>query len=270
LSQYRFYYEHFIVPAKMRYREERLITRFPFAVTHTQPATWLMFFVPLGIVGLAAGGRAHWAMAAVFVLFVLLYMTFMFFAAHYLIVITPVGIFLALVGARQLERLVTGRLRNYLTCFLALVFFTTAIGCLPEISGLRDDPKVSLPMQSFNRELQRIERPAVVFFHCRPDNPQAWRHEQVFTIDAAWPDDSPVVRAHDLGSRNIELVRYYAQRQPERIYYRFQQESQQLTRLGTATQLLADPHRLLPPPPEALPATKPLTPPGKGLPDDPD
>jgi hypothetical protein len=268
LPQLRNYHERFIVPAAKRYRKERLLVRFPFAFTHTQPATWLMFFVPLGLVGLA-GGRAHWAMAGVFVLFVLLYMTFMFFAAHYLIVITPVGLFLALLGARQLERLATGRLRNYLTCFLTLVFFTTAIACLPEVSGLRDDPSVSLPLQSFNRELQRIERPAVVFFHCQADNPNAWRHEQVFTIDAAWPDDSPVVRAHDLGERDIELVRYYAQRQPERIYYQFQQEAQQLIRLGTATQLLADPTRLHPP--ELLPPDpKPRKPRTKALLDDPE
>jgi hypothetical protein len=226
-----------------------------------------MCFLPLGIVGLAAG-RAHWAMAGVFVLFVLLYMTFIFFASHYLIVIIPTCLFLALLGARQLERLVAGRLRDYLTCFLTLVFFTTAIFCLPEVSGLRDDPKVSVPMQVFNRQLRRIERPAVVFFHSRPDNPNAWKQDQAYNIDAAWPDDSPIVRAQDLGARDIELVRYYAQRQPARIYYRFQQESRQLTRLGTATQLLEDPQRLRPP--EILPASKRLTPPGKESPDDPE
>jgi len=66
--------------------------------------------MPLGVVGLAT--RRQWALAGVFVLFVLGYMTFMFFAAHYLIVVTPVGLFMVVLGARQLERF-AGRIGNY-------------------------------------------------------------------------------------------------------------------------------------------------------------
>jgi hypothetical protein len=270
LPQFRNYYERFIIPGATQYHKERLLDRFPFAVTHTLPASWLIFFIPLGIVGLvAAGGQrrpAHLALAGVFVLFVLSYMTFMFFAAHYLIVILPTGLFLALLGARQLERWVAaGRWRNYLTCFAALVLVTTSALCLPEVCGKPDDPKVSLEMRDFNRQLPNLERPAVVFFRWQRDgddpntlrNPNAWKHEQVYNIDSAWPDDSPVVRAQDLGPRNIELVRYYAQKQPGRIFYQYQQDARQLVRLGSATELRDDPRRLLVP--DLQPATKPLS-----------
>jgi hypothetical protein len=30
-----------------------------------------------------------------------------------------------------------------------------------------------------------------------------------------WPDDAPIIRAHDLGERNAELFRYYAARKPQ-------------------------------------------------------
>jgi hypothetical protein len=265
LPQYKHYYDRFIMPGAARYHQERLIDRFPSGVIHTIPATWLLFFMPLGVAGLA--NRRQWALASVFVLFVLCYMTFMFFAAHYLIVVTPVGLFMVVLGARQLERF-AGRLRNFVACVLTLWLAATAIACLPETNtGMRDEPKVSSVIQAFNRELSRIEKPAVVFFNWRPDNPDAWRHEQVYNIDAAWPDDAPVVRVQDLGPRDIELVRYYAEKQPSRIFYRFQQDSQQLTRLGTVAEILASPDRLRPP--ATMPATKPLTP-GKAAPDDQD
>ena len=57
--------------------------------------------------------------------------------------------------------------------------------------------------------------PAVVLFRYAPgkDNPHI---EPVYNTDVAWPDDAPVIRAHDLGPRrNIEIFRYY----PERAFY---------------------------------------------------
>ncbi|MDB5320441.1 MAG: putative rane protein [Phycisphaerales bacterium] len=262
LPQYKFYYDQFILPGAARFRDERLLGRFPFGIVHMLPATWLLFFIPLGIAGLRT--RQQWAMAAVFVISVVGSMTFMLFAAHYLVVVAPTGLLMVVLGMRQLERF-AGRLGNYAACFLTLCLFVTAIGCLPEFNtGMRDEPSVSTTMQGFNRQVAGMEKPAVVFFHSRPDNPDAWRHEQVFNIDAAWPDDSPVVRAQDLGPRDIELVQYYAQKQPARVFYRYQQESQQLTRLGTTAELLANASRLRPP------TTAPTSKPAKGTSDDPD
>ena len=191
-------------------------------------------------------------------LFTIGYMTFMFFAAHYLVVVIPAGLLLVVVGMKQLEQFVgDGKLRNYVTVFCTLVIVATSIACLPEGAALKDEPRVSLPMQAFNHKLPEMDKPAVVFFHSQPDNKSAWRHEQVFNIDAAWPDDSPVVRAQDLGDRDIELVRYYAQKQPNRVFYRFELESQTLTRLGTATELRDHPERVHA---AVTPTTKPAAP----------
>jgi hypothetical protein len=201
-------------------------------------------------------------------------MTFMFFASHYLIVITPIGLFIVVLGARQLESFAKP-LRNFMTCFLVLSLAATAVACLPELNtGMRDEPNISQEISDFNRQMQQAQRPAVVFFHWQrdPDDPtrlknsNAWKHEEVYNIDAAWPDDSPVVRVQDLGPRDVELVQYYAQRQPSRVFYRYQQDTRQLTRLGTATELRDDPRKLITP--DMTATSKPTIPPKKPSPDD--
>ena len=62
--------------------------------------------------------------------------------------------------------------------------------------------------------------------------------EVVYNTDVAWPDDAPVIRAHDLGAdRNAALYRYYAQRQPDRMVYRFDRATNALVRLGNVVDL---------------------------------
>jgi len=168
------------------------------------------------------------------------------------------------------DRCLSGRVEDR-SCLAA-----TAVACLPELNqGMRDEPNVSQEISDFNKQLQQAQRPAVVFFHWQRDpddptrlkNPNAWKHEEVYNIDSAWPDDSPVVRVQDLGPRDIELVRYYAQRQPSRVFYRYQQDTRQLTRLGTATELRDDPRKLITP--DMTATSRPTTQPKKS-PDDSD
>ncbi|MDQ3439211.1 MAG: hypothetical protein M3478_02535, partial [Planctomycetota bacterium] len=65
--------------------------------------------------------------------------------------------------------------------------------------------------------------------------------EPVYTIDAPWPDDSPIVRAHDLGrEKNLELLKYYAERQPQRhIYFCDRASKNAITYVGLAGELWA-------------------------------
>jgi hypothetical protein len=98
--------------------------------------------------------------------------------------------------------------------------------------------------QKFNtQELRQVTEtiakdvsvPAVVLFHFPPDgNPHT---EPVYNVDTPWPDDAPVIRAHDLGARNIELFRYYAQIQPNRSIYLFDRHDGSIRLLGTAKEL---------------------------------
>ena len=67
--------------------------------------------------------------------------------------------------------------------------------------------------------------------------PIALDEEPVFNDTVAWPDDAPIIRARDLGDRDIELYRYYANRGPDRTVYRFDLHAQTLTRLGRVREL---------------------------------
>jgi hypothetical protein len=87
-----------------------------------------------------------------------------------------------------------------------------------------------------------VARPAVVLFTYRPGG--NYFEEPVYNTDVIWPDDAPIIRAHDLGPRNREIFAYYARTQPDRTFYRFDlalahQGKEPLTRLGTARELAA-------------------------------
>ncbi len=61
--------------------------------------------------------------------------------------------------------------------------------------------------------------------------------EPVYNAGVAWPDDAPVIVAHDLGPRNIELLAYYERTNPGRNYYLFDRATLQLQGPGTASDL---------------------------------
>jgi hypothetical protein len=63
--------------------------------------------------------------------------------------------------------------------------------------------------------------------------------EPVYNTDVANIDNAPIIRAHDLGPRNVEIIRYYAERQPDRVFYVCDASRPILDRLGTAAELLA-------------------------------
>ena len=80
----------------------------------------------------------------------------------------------------------------------------------------------------------------ILFHYTRPpDRQMLWiSQEPVFNTATAWPDDAPVIHAHDLGpERNREIIDYYAHRQPDRMFYRWDLYTGQLTQMGTAREL---------------------------------
>jgi hypothetical protein len=61
--------------------------------------------------------------------------------------------------------------------------------------------------------------PAVVLFRFDPKYSD-FHNELIYNDQVAWPDDALVVRATDLGdSENWKLYQYYAQHQPDRVFY---------------------------------------------------
>src|SRR5262249_25662628 len=105
-----------------------------------------------------------------------------------------------------------------------------------------------------------VQKPAIVLFHYAPGGKV--HEEPVYNIDAAWPDDQAIIRAHDLGPlRNLELFQYYAARQPQRTVYLFDRMNATLTRLGNVVELANRPPAMMPTvTTTTAPATRPIEP----------
>jgi hypothetical protein len=77
----------------------------------------------------------------------------------------------------------------------------------------------------------------VVLFRRDPRLPLDY--EPVYNLDAAWPDDELVMRAHWRGGDDWRIYQYYAQHGPDRAFYLFDESRPLagLTYLGMASDL---------------------------------
>jgi hypothetical protein len=112
---------------------------------------------------------------------------------------------------------------------------------MPELNRSRRDQDLTKPLMVVNYLTlpQKVQPPALVLFTYSATglypNPH---HEPVYNIDVAWPDDAPIIRAHDLGAqRNQRIYDYYARISPERVVYLYDRSVGELVRLGTAREL---------------------------------
>ena len=85
------------------------------------------------------------------------------------------------------------------------------------------------------RDHFHVPERSILLIRFGPESVPEW--ELVYNIHDSWPDDAKVIRAHDFGERNIELYRYYAERQPDRMVYRFDRETGTFSRLGNVVAL---------------------------------
>src|SRR4029079_18707769 len=91
-----------------------------------------------------------------------------------------------------------------------------AIASLPQFDpARRSPPEYNSVLTAVNVRLpDTIQTPAIVLFRFTDiDNVH---DEPVYNVETANPDNAKIIRAHDLGPRNIELFNYYATRQPNR------------------------------------------------------
>ena len=224
LPQFKDDYEHFVRPF---FTGKAKTPPRPFAQTlqWTLPQTVLIILIPIGLLGWR--GR-RWLLGITFALFPLMYVTWIMFLPSYAAVVAPLTAFAVVLGASQLVERFPGH-RKALSTWLAASIFYLALISLPEF-GTKDKTSYSEVMQTFNTLAKSIKQPAVVFFRYPNDDPMAWKHEQTYNIDAASIDDQLIVRAQDLGARNIELIRYYEAQSTRRNFYVFDQKTRTLER----------------------------------------
>lgn len=207
---------------------------------NTLPSPLLL--VPLPVALLALGNRRRWAAGAAVPLFVGLYLLNPFYLAHYSVPLAPAAALLAVVGMAATAAAAPGpRLRRGLGAFLVLAVVGGCLVALPEFNpapNATDEPYRTPLLGIVEQKLADVPTPAVVLFRYNPDAPYPAgdpHQEPVYNTDVAWPDDAPIVRAHDLGpARDEDLFRYYGRKQPTRTFYLFDRQDGSLTELGPA------------------------------------
>lgn len=241
VPQKQLYYANVIAPYIADHQPANLLRLwcgkwFPLLADTVLPVRLLLILLPVGLLGLS--DRRRWVVFMCLPLFVLLYIFWTFFLEHYAIILAPAVILLLLLGMRAIEMAWPIR-RQLLATAMLLAVLVLCLTSLPEFNREADDETFHSQVLWFvNEQLPKeVKQPAVVLFRFDPSN--SLTEEPVYNTDVAWPDDAPVVRAHDLGGRNMEIFRYYAQRQPQRMFYRFDRKTKLLEPLGMADDLAA-------------------------------
>jgi hypothetical protein len=231
----------------------------------TSPALFLAPLLLAGFLGLTDHRRV--ALFMILPLYCLLYLFYAALLRHYTPVVAPATILLGVLGMRQLEIAVPRWRAAAATFALALVVGTCVIA-LPEVNPHHEDDPFPYPEMVDARQSlipDNVQRPALVFVTFSLDVKEiagdqvAIREnvhsEPVYNFDAARIDDNPIIFAHDLRERNVELLRYYNERQPQRNVYRYDRLSRKLIPHGT----VASEFRRLTASPTTRPDTEPAT-----------
>lgn len=234
------YYDGFLANHMQRYTprtalHEWIETRFPTLFKASLPSPLMMFLLPLGLPGLFRNGR--WILATVFPLFVLLYAPNIMYASSYAVLVSAAMIPLAILGARNLESTLEAtfpRLHQRTRPILTTLLIAISLAALPQFNPAVTEQYPSRTIAAVESAMKTIDDRALVFFRYRHNDNV--HEEPVYNIDSADIDSSRIVRAQDLGAaENLKLIRYYAERQPDRQVYLFNRADRTLTALGPFT-----------------------------------
>jgi hypothetical protein len=204
------------------------------------PARWLLVLLPVGLLGLRDGKRL--VLFLTLPLFIFLYMFNPFFLEHYAIPIIPAVILLVLLGAEAIPSAWPRYQTQLQPIIVALIVATTATSLweINHLIGSESHTDESLDSALLRKAHDLYGERAVVLFRWDPD--QNWKAEPVYNSEVAWPDDAEVIRAHDLGPRDVELVEYYAKHQPERVLFIWDQKLDEVRRIGAVGDLARQLH----------------------------
>jgi hypothetical protein len=198
------------------------------------PTPLLVALVPVGLVTMLS--RRRWMLLVPLVLFLAIYANYSYFFPHYTVAVLPAVILLVLGAPAAIGR-TWPRLAVPVGLAIGAVVAAVSITALPQVNRVRHDQWFDAPLlRGVDAALAGIgKRPAIVLFKYDPE--RSIHEEPVYNAGVAWPDDAEVIRAHDLGERNGELLAYYAKRSPGREVYRFDEKDQKLTDLGNVAEL---------------------------------
>jgi hypothetical protein len=209
--------------------------RIPNLLPDTTADPLILVLIPLGLVSIR--GR-RWVLASMPLLFCVVYYFYIFWFPQYAVPLIAPMAMIAVIGAREIP-LTYPRIANFATVLLTFGILIICITDLPELHHGRWDGFFSLPeLEQMDDAVNSIKsgRAVVLFRYAQGHSTE---NEPVHNETVLWPDDARVIRAQDLGDRDIELFRYYAKIQPDRVAYLYDRGPMKLTRLGTMAELAA-------------------------------
>jgi hypothetical protein len=226
--------------------------RLPETLMYSLPQALFVVFVPIGL--LALRERRQRVLAATLFCFIAFYIFYVFYIPHYMVVIAPAMIVLALLGFRAAGETI-GRLwprvSNAAVLLALLLPAALAMGALPELNRAVHDedifgpnflhgemPLVEEKLTDLSSQLAPGEQ-ALVLFRFHPDL-NLFDEEPVYNTSTGWPDDAKVIRAHDRREeKNKVLFRYYAdvRHKPGMQVYLYDRATGLMSRLGTVETL---------------------------------
>jgi hypothetical protein len=261
LPQKRLFYETRILPDLRQHRfpdaGKLFQDRLDFATSRLvpDPLLWLLF--PLAVAALWE--RRRWAVWGVFPLFLIVYTGYAFFPLPtYLPTLIPAVVLVTILPIQFLCSAFPNQ-RAFIRTMLGMSILFLMIVAMPQFDRLAHDQYFNMyELETIDRQLpQKVSPPAVVLFHFnvntmldgKPFTSNA-DEEPVYNSTVAWPDDAPIIRAHDLnpivdsigkpGDLNLPLYAYYLRTDPRRVFYLYDRlgGSSKLSRLGTAGEMV--------------------------------
>jgi hypothetical protein len=246
LPQKQAYYKDWVVPYIRRHQPDQLLTNWatrwlPMILDTTMPTRAM---IPLTIVGLAGlTDRRRIVLWTTLPLLVLLYLFYTIFLEHYAIAVIPAIVMTGVLAVPTLGDAFP-RFRRPIVAATAMLITASCVTSFWEINRriappgrqIEDETFRSTLLREVNQDLPQasdLNKPAVILFRYHlGDN---YFEEPVYNTDVAWPDDAPIIRAHDLGPRrDREIIDYYAARHPPRTFYLFDPKaSPAIVELGT-------------------------------------
>jgi 4-amino-4-deoxy-L-arabinose transferase-like glycosyltransferase len=215
---------------------------FTIIADNTMPGRLLLLLLPVGALAIVVGEKKRLAVAGTLVAFCFVYFFNPYFLEHYPLVVSPAIMLIVFAGAR---RLVAGRWSRQLGVPITLAILALSLTSLYEFKQMTEPKEGEVltdgmleapsPIALVNAEIPaKIPPNAVVLFGPRR---ASFFEEPVYNVDVADIDKAPIIRAHDLGLRDMEIIRYYAERQPDRKFYICDARAIVIDVLGTAREL---------------------------------
>jgi 4-amino-4-deoxy-L-arabinose transferase-like glycosyltransferase len=182
----------------------------------------LIVLLPVGLLWALRDAR-RMVLVAPSGLFIVGYMLYPEVLDHYVITAAP-GVILAVLGGGVALADAWPKLGRTISSAISLAAIALAVTSLPEfhLDKFDDDSWAAI---SFNYDVlpTQVQKPALVLYRYwklkAGDTERNFNDEPVYNVDVAWPDDASIIRAHDLGARDTEIIEYYGRTQPDRNVY---------------------------------------------------